>query len=73
MVYQESDGARHTIVGRYLLEGSQVRFEIGSYDHGVPLVIDPIVSYSTYLGGSTGDDGYGIAVDGSSMTCSWRS
>jgi hypothetical protein len=63
VVYQESDGARHSIAGRYLLDGGQVRFEVGSYDHALPLVIDPILSYSTYLGGKGNDRGYGIAVD----------
>jgi hypothetical protein len=37
---------------------------LASYDAGRPLVIDPVVIYSTYLGGSSGDYGYGIAVDG---------
>ena len=37
---------------------------LASYDTGRPLVIDPVVVYSTYLGGSSGDAGYGIAVDG---------
>ncbi|HEY6293552.1 MAG TPA: SBBP repeat-containing protein [Terriglobia bacterium] len=44
---------------------SRVRFELGSYDHGLPLIIDPVLVYSTYLGGNGGDTGYGIAVDSS--------
>ena len=36
---------------------------MGSYDPSQPLVIDPILSYSTYLGGSGDDQGDGIAVD----------
>ncbi len=63
VLYQEIDGARHTIAGRYLLDDGQVRFEIGAYDRTLPLVIDPILSYSTYLGGKGNDRGYGIAVD----------
>lgn len=63
VVYQEIDGVRHTIAGHYLLEDGQVRFDVGSYDHTLPLVIDPILSYSTYLGGSGNDFGYSIAVD----------
>jgi hypothetical protein len=40
-----------------------VRFDIGRYDPRRPLVIDPVLVYSTYLGGASGDIGYGIAVD----------
>ena len=63
VVYQESDGARSSIAGRYLLDDGQVSFEVGAYDHALPLVIDPILSYSTYLGGSGVDVGFAIAVD----------
>ena len=64
VVYQEVGGARHVIPSRYLLDDGQVRFEVGAYDHALPLVIDPILSYSTYLGGSGIDVGFAIAVDG---------
>ena len=43
-----------------------MRFAIGTYDHSQALVIDPTLSYSTYLGGSNGQAGdiaYGVAVD----------
>jgi uncharacterized repeat protein (TIGR01451 family) len=41
-------------------------FEVGAYEAGLELVIDPVVlAYSTYLGGSGADAGRGIAVDGS--------
>jgi hypothetical protein len=55
---------RKSVDGRYkLLAGNQVGFEVASYDKSRPLVIDPALSYSTYLGGSSGEIGYGIAVD----------
>src|SRR5437899_2363050 len=38
-------------------------FKIAQYDSSTPLVIDPILAYSTYLGGSNFDQGFGIAVD----------
>jgi uncharacterized repeat protein (TIGR01451 family) len=39
-------------------------FEVGAYNTGRELVIDPVVlAYSTYLGGSGADEGRGIAVD----------
>ena len=63
-IYQESDGRREEIVGEYVLRDSNlVGFEVGTYDVARPLVIDPVLVYSTYLGGSGGDIGYGITVD----------
>ena len=38
---------------------------MAGYDPKRALVIDPVLSYSTYLGGSDNDYGYGIAVDSS--------
>ena len=40
-----------------------VGFEVARYDTTRPLVIDPVLSYSTYLGGNGNDIGYAIAVD----------
>lgn len=63
-IYQEINGVRQTVSGRYALKArSRVGFELDSYDASKPLVIDPTISYSTYLGGSGGDAGTGIAVD----------
>lgn len=62
-VYQQLNGARKVIPGRYRLVGSEVGFEIGPYDRGQPLIIDPVLTYASYLGGSQSDMGYGIAVD----------
>jgi hypothetical protein len=54
------------IDGRYVLrpEG-EVSFETAPYDRTLPLIIDPVLSYSTYLGGSDMDYANGIAVDSS--------
>lgn len=38
-------------------------FKVASYDKRYPLVIDPVLEYSTYLGGNNHDQSYGIAVD----------
>ncbi len=62
-VYQEVGGARQEVASRFVLEGRQVRFQLDTYDTSRPLVIDPVLSYSTYLGGSGQDQGWGIAVD----------
>ncbi|HTD43587.1 MAG TPA: SBBP repeat-containing protein [Bryobacteraceae bacterium] len=52
------------IEGGYSVRGREVTFELAKYDAGKPLVIDPVLLYSTYLGGSGVDQGRGIAVDG---------
>src|SRR5207244_9086766 len=47
-----------------ILSKNSARFALGAYDRSRPLVIDPVLSYSTYLGGSATDAAYGIAVSG---------
>ena len=65
LVYQETDGIRQEIPAAYVLNGGrQVGFEVGAYDADKPLIIDPVLSYSTYLGGNGVDRGFAIAVDG---------
>jgi len=59
-------GQRTPVETHYVLTGrNQVRFHVDGYDRSRPLIIDPVLSYSTYLGGSSNDYGYSIAVDGS--------
>ena len=61
---QSSIDHRHPVQAHYSLDAqNHVRFELGPYDHNRPLVIDPVLIYATYVGGSGGDIGYGIAVD----------
>ncbi len=65
-VYQQERGQRHEVAGRYVVRGrGKVGIEVGKYDSGRALVIDPVLAYSTYLGGSSADDGLAIAVDSS--------
>lgn len=55
-VYTEEHGIRRSVAGRYVLGGRhEVAFAIGDYDRTRRLVIDPVLSYSTYLGGSGGE------------------
>jgi hypothetical protein len=64
VIYQEIDGARREIQGGYVLtDRDQVTFRVAAYDVRQPLVIDPVLFYSTYLGGSGNEGGSGIAVD----------
>jgi len=69
VVYQNINGERHEIAGRYAMAGNhRVSFAVGSYDRSEPLVLDPVLNYSTYLGGSGLEDNIGaaaIAVDSS--------
>jgi Beta-propeller repeat len=62
--YQMVDGRRVTVEAAYRLLGeSSVGFEIDNYDRNLPLVIDPLLAYSTYLDGSGLDSAKAIAVD----------
>jgi hypothetical protein len=55
---------RRFIDGHYVLKGDhQIGFELAAYDATEPLVIDPELGYSTYLGGCGQDFGKGIVVD----------
>ena len=75
----EQNGSKNKrfIQSRFVLRGtSKVAFEVAPYDHSRALVIDPVLVYSTYLGGSFPDQPLGIAVDSSGsvyvtgITCS---
>ena len=62
--YQEVDGVKEQVVVDYVVKDRhRVGFQLGAYDQGKPLIIDPVLIYSTYLGGSGFDQGYAIAVD----------
>ena len=67
-IYQEMDGQHRSVKGKYVLRrGHELSFEVAAYDTDRPLVIDPILVYSTYLGGSDSDYGYRIAVASSGI------
>ncbi|OFW04364.1 MAG: hypothetical protein A3G20_02675 [Acidobacteria bacterium RIFCSPLOWO2_12_FULL_59_11] len=69
LIYQEENGTRREVAGSYnLKDRGQVSFQVASYDPTQPLIIDPVLVYSTYLGGSTEEGSsesafMGIAVD----------
>jgi len=64
--YQTEGGLRRRVGASYRLRGKgEVGLEVAEYDRRRPLIIDPVLSYSTYLGGTGGDVANGIAVDGS--------
>jgi hypothetical protein len=54
-VYQLLNGERHEIGGSYAVsKGHFVAFSVPAYDRSQPLILDPVVNYSTYLGGAWG-------------------
>ncbi len=72
-VYQERNARQSTVAGRYrLLGGGRVGFEVGPYDRSQALVIDPVLTYATIIGGSGGGSAStpprGLAVDSSGNT-----
>ncbi|HVP29355.1 MAG TPA: SBBP repeat-containing protein [Myxococcota bacterium] len=75
VAYQEIDGARRTVSASYVVDGNgRVRLQLGGYDRSRTLVIDPVLAYATYLGGSNEEmdwlfgPAFGIAVDGAGNT-----
>ena len=66
-IYQESGGARRTIAGGWRLHGAhEAGLQVAAYDRTRPIVIDPVLTFSTYLGGSSADGALAVAADASS-------
>lgn len=68
VIYQNIDGTRREIAGSYSIQNSKdkafsVSFRLADYDKSKELVIDPILAYSSYLGGDKTDYGTDITVD----------
>ncbi|MGA3091136.1 MAG: SBBP repeat-containing protein [Terriglobales bacterium] len=64
-VYQRDGNARKTIPGAFRqLAPDAIGFTVGNYDRSRELVIDPILTYSTFLGGSATEGFVKVAVDG---------
>jgi uncharacterized protein (TIGR03437 family) len=55
VVYQMSGDKKANVEAAFVVAGDQVGFRLGSYDRSRPLVIDPVLSYVTYLAGSAAD------------------
>ncbi|MGZ3493828.1 MAG: DUF7948 domain-containing protein, partial [Syntrophales bacterium] len=74
LIYQETEGKRQIIRGGYVVDSLgkeeekgkvRISFKIDHFDREKPLIIDPYLVYSTYLGGWSGEHAYAIAVDSS--------
>ena len=68
VAYQNIDGHRREVVAAYfLLSRNEIGIKIGEYDTSRPLVIDPVLLYSTYLGGFGFDEAFGVTTNSSSV------
>jgi uncharacterized repeat protein (TIGR01451 family) len=65
IAYQQDASGKVPVEAAFALEGNAVGFRLGAYDRSRPLVIDPSLVYSTFLGGGFTDYAGGIAVDAS--------
>lgn len=64
VIYQQIGDTRQPIAGHYVLRGErEVGIDVAAYDETRTLVIDPVVAFSSYFGGTLNDAGQGIAVD----------
>lgn len=66
IAFQEQDGRRTQVDAHFDFRPSgELGIGLGNYDRSLPLTIDPVsVAYSSYLGGTSGDYGQGVAIDG---------
>ena len=64
LLYQSVAGLRRRVEGRYRVDGrTELGFEAGVYDPDRPLIIDPVVIYSTYVGRGGNETASRVAVD----------
>jgi len=64
-VYQPEtgDAARQEVAGSFQVNKNHVTFDVAAYDHARPLVVDPVLAYSTFLGGSSFDYALALTTD----------
>ena len=53
VLYQQVGGVRKPVSGSFIVADNEVKFRVGTYDRTQELVIDPVLLYSSYLGGSS--------------------
>ncbi len=59
--YQEKDDQRKPVYVAYRLQGNTYGFNVAGHDPALPIIIDPCIVYSSYLGGSSDDMAYAVA------------
>jgi len=66
VAYQEKNNARQPVAAGFVVKANnKIGFTLGNYDRSRELVIDPSVTYATFLGGTADDEAYAIAIDSS--------
>jgi hypothetical protein len=64
VIYQQVKGERVEVAGRYVIAGNhRITFSVPDYNRREPLILDPVLNYSTYVGGTSNDNATGIALD----------
>ncbi len=65
VAYQETgDGGRRAVDAAYEIAGNgEIALRLGSYDASLPLVVDPVVDYASYLGGDGFDASTQVVLD----------
>ena len=64
VIYQQAKGERREVAGGYVIASNhRITFSVPNYDRREPLVLDPVLNYSTYVGGTSNDNAFGIALD----------
>jgi len=72
-VYQIVNGKKRFIPAEYAFRGGgPVGFKLGAYDTTQPLVIDPVLNFSSYLGGNNFDSAVGVAMDSTGIYVAGR-
>ncbi len=71
VIYQEIGGARHLVDGHYRLQDGVVSIVVGAYDVARPLVIDPVLVYSGYTGGTNRGEGIEVDAAGNAYVAGW--
>ncbi|MGB8064261.1 MAG: SBBP repeat-containing protein [Candidatus Sulfotelmatobacter sp.] len=66
VAYQEKNNTREPVDAGFVVQANnKIGFTLGNYDRSRELVIDPSVTYATFLGGTADDEAYAIAIDSS--------
>lgn len=63
VVYQQRGTKREAVSAQFVLAGNQVRFALGAYDPSRELVIDPVLTYATYTGGTLNEAARSVVSD----------
>jgi uncharacterized protein (TIGR03437 family) len=63
VAYQNINGHRVEVAASYVMRNGDVGFDVAEYDRSRTLVIDPVVVYSSFVGGDRSDSITGVAVD----------